>query len=126
VQVVHIDHARILANRSSDLLDTQPFGRRFQEDSAGVFEQSIGAAEHQADDNERGDRVGPVETGDEDDHGGDERADEGVEVGDDVLEAALDGHVLAVCLAQLPGGEDVDRNAGERNGQHRPAADRRR
>jgi hypothetical protein len=52
----------------------------------------VGGLEHERGDEQGGDRVGPVEAGHDDDRAGDQGSDEGVQVGEDVLEAALDRH----------------------------------
>ena len=96
VQVVDLDHARLFGHPAADPLGVDPLRRGLEEDPAGVAQQAVGRAQHQAGDQQRGDRVGPLEAGQQDHRGGDRGADEGEEVGEEVLEAALDVEALAV------------------------------
>ena len=103
-----------------DFLHVQLLGRHLEENAPRVLQQTVGRPEHQRRDEQGGDRVGAVGAGREDDGAGDQGADERVEVGQDVLEAALDGHVLAVGFRELPGREQVHRNTGEGDDDDRP------
>ena len=73
-----------------------------------------GGAEHRRRDGERGDRVGAVEAGRPDDGAGERGRRERVEVGEQVLEAALDVQALAVRARDLAQGDDVHDRADER------------
>ena len=120
VQVVHVDHSGLGGQCPADVVDVDAFGCCFEEDASAGPEQPVGGAEHQRGDEQRRDRVGPVKAGREDDDGGDGGSDERVEVGQDVLEAALDVEAPAVGPRQCPGGGEVDGDADQRDRQDQP------
>ena len=123
VQVVDLDDAGLLGHPPADPVGVEALRRGLEEDPAGVAQQAVGGAQHQSGDQQRGDRVGPVEAGEQDDRGGDRGADEGVEVGEQVLEAALDVEALAVGAGEDRGGGEVDDDPGQGDGEDEAAVD---
>ena len=123
VQVVDLDHARLLGHAPADPLRVDPLRRGLEEDPAGVAQQAEGGAQHQPGDQQRGDRVGRSKPVSEDHDGGDRGADEGEEVGEEVLEAALDVEALAVGAGEDRGGGEVDDDPGEGDDEDQAAVD---
>lgn len=80
---------------------------------------TIAGAQHDRRDHQRGDAVGAVKAGREDHHTGDGGEDEGGEVGEDLLEGALDVHGLAVGLRQRPGRHEIDDHTDQCDHEHR-------
>ncbi len=123
VQVVNLDDVRLGDERRADRLRVETLGRGLQEDPPGGAHERDARADHQRGDQQRDDRVGALEAGREDHAGGDRRADEAVEVGQQVLEAALDVEALAVRAARASRSRRrLTSDAGERDGEHQPAA----
>jgi hypothetical protein len=124
VQVVNLDHVRLLHERFADRLRVEPLGRRLQEDAACGRHQPDAGADHQRRDHQRDDRVGPLKAGQQDEPCSHRRADERVQIGDDVLEAALHVEALAVGLRERAGRGEVYEDAENRHDQHQRPADR--
>ncbi len=101
VEVVDVDDA------GSDFVEVDAFGGGLEQYPPGRFEQTCRRSEHEGDDDERGNGVGPLEPGGQQDDAGDEGGNEPVEVGDDVLEGAFDVQAGPVGFGQHPGGHDV-------------------
>ena len=96
VEIVDLDHAGLADERLADRCRDRgppapPRGRPGPRPS-----RARARARHQPRDEQRGDRVGALEARREDDRGGERRADEAVEVGEHVLEAALEVQAAAV------------------------------
>ena len=72
---------------------------------------------------ERCNRVRSVEPGDEDHDASDERSDEGIQVGQDVLKAALDVQAVTIGLRHDPCRGEVHDHAGSRHNRHRQPGD---
>ena len=126
VQVVDLDHARHRDHRVADLVRVESAGSRLEEDAARLPEQAVGGVEHDRGDDQRGDPVGLVEAGRQDDEPGDRGEDEGGEVGEEVLEGSLDVERFAVRLRERPGRDQVDGDPEDRHGEDDAALDRRR
>src|SRR4051812_28329262 len=117
-----VDLGEVMAN----VAKVDLFGCGFEQDPAGIPQETVGGLEHQGDHDEGGNGVGPRVAGGQDDDAGDHRADEAVEVGEDVLEGALHVQAGSVALGQHHAGGDVDRNADQGDDQHGKALDGRR
>ncbi len=126
VQVVDLHDVRQRDQRAADLLGVELRGCGLEEDPPGRPHQPPARADHQRRDRKRGDRVGALEAEDQDHARRQRRAEEPVEVGQDVLEAALDVEVRAVCARQLPGRHDVQDGAGNGHRQDQPGPHVRR
>ena len=126
VQVVDRRYVRVVDERLSDLVHAHPFGRDLEQDPPRVLEEAESGPDHEHGDEQGDDRVCAIESGQEDHDAGDRRPDEGVQVGDDVLEASFDRHVLPVRFRELERRSEVDDDADQGNDQHRPAVNVRR
>ena len=84
----------------ADRLRVEPARRGLQEHAAGLAQQAVGGAQHQRGDEQGGDAVRALEAGEQDHGAGDRRGHEGREVGEDVLEGALDVERVAVRARQ--------------------------
>ena len=73
-------------------------------------QQLDGGLEHEGDDEQGGDGVGPLEPTGHDDDAGDHGAEEAVEIGEDVPVGALHVQRLAVGPRHDDRGEQVDRH----------------
>lgn len=124
VQVVNLHDLRLLGEFVADRIGVMSGGGGFQEDPARVAYQPVPRPGHQRVHDERGDGVGAVEAGQQDDQRGHGGADEGEQVVQDVLVGALDIERGAVGPGDAPGRRDVDDDARERRGDHRSALDR--
>src|SRR6476659_10272961 len=124
VQVVDLDDARLFGHHAADPVGVELLGRGLEEDPPRVTQQPDRRAQHQAGNQQRGDRVGAVEAGQQDHRRGDRGADEGVEVGQQVLEAALDVEALAVGSGEGRGGGEGDDDSSEGDYQDQRAVHR--
>ena len=84
----------------------------------------IAGVDHEAGHHHRGDRVGAFEPGRDDHDARDQRPDQRVEVGEDVPEARLDVQAAAICVGELAGDGEVDRDTGKGDGDDRTALHR--
>ena len=75
---------------------------------------------------QRGDRIDPVPAGPPDDGAGHRGSDEGIQVGEDVLETAFHVEALPVGLAHHPHGDQVHPDAGHGHHGDQRAVDLRR
>ena len=126
VQVVDLGDVRAAGHRRAHRRRVEPGRRRLEEDPPGVPDQPGPRVHHQHDDDQRGDRVRPVEPGEQDDEARHRGRRERVQVGDDVLERAgqveaARGAVTAARPRDQQGGRHVDRHPGQRDGEHRAA-----
>ena len=78
VQVVHLAHVLGLRHRPADFCGRHLLRRALEQHANRLALQDEPGSNHQAGDEERGDRVGSIEPGEEDHDAGDERADERV------------------------------------------------
>ena len=102
--------------RVPDLLRVEAGRGSLQEDPPRGAQQADGGAQHQRGHQQRGDRVGALEAGQQDHGPRERRADEREQVGEDVLEGALDAHVrLAPRARERGGGGAVDRDPRQRH-----------
>ena len=126
VQVVHLHHVVLGGERAPDLVGVEPARGRLEQHPARVAQQPPARAQHQRGHEQRGDAVGAAEVGGEDDHAGDRGRDEREQVGQHVLEGALDVEAAPLGSGQHPGGEQVHGDAGHGDHQHRRAVHRGR
>ncbi len=123
MQIVDLDHTRLVDHRLADLLRVEILRRGLQEDARRGLHQRGAGADHQARDQQGDDRVGALEARREDRPGGDRRADEAEQVGHHVLEAALDVEARAVGARERQRGGQVDRRPGKRDREDQPGTD---
>ncbi len=126
VQVVHLDHPGHGDHRVADLVGVEAARCRLEEHPARLPEQAVGGVEHDRGDDQRRDPVRLVEAGGQDHEPGDRREDERGEVGEQMLEGALDVERLPVGLRERPGRDQVDDDPEDRDGEDDPALDDRR
>ena len=90
VEVVDVDDVRMGGERAADLLGIEVGGGRLEQHASRLAEQADARIDHEPGNHERGDGVRALEPGGDDHDAGDQRADERVEIGEDVAEARLD------------------------------------
>jgi Ser/Thr protein kinase RdoA (MazF antagonist) len=86
VQVMDLGDVLAAGHGLADRRRVEPGWRRLEEDPPGIPDQPGARVHHQRHHDQRGDRVGPVEPGQQDDQARHRRRRERVQVGDDVLE----------------------------------------
>ena len=118
VQVVHLDHVVLRGERAADLVRVEVARGGLEQDPAGVAQQPVARAEHQRGHHQRGDAVRAREAGEQDHGAGDRRGDEGEQVGEHVLEGALDVEAAAVGAGEDQRGGQVH---GDAQRARRPA-----
>lgn len=124
VQVVDLGYARSRHHGRADCFRIKARRGGLEEDPAGIADQTVPGAQHQGDDQQRRDRVRAGKAGHEDDQASGRRRRERVHVGQDVRESALDIQaVSARCAGDEQGGCQVDRDACQRDAEHRAAGD---
>jgi hypothetical protein len=101
-------------------------GAASSRDAPGVAQESDPGGGHEDDDDQRGDRVGAGEAGQDHDEAGDRGGDEREQVVEDVLERAFDVEAGPVRLRHAPRGGHVHHNARDGGGQDQAAGHRRR
>src|SRR5579863_1275881 len=123
MEVVDVDDVRVGSEGGADFLRVQVGRGGFQEHSAGFAEQPDTRVDHQGGDDHGGDGVGPFEARGDDDDAGDQGADEGVQVGDDVAKARLDVQAAAARVGELVGHREIDDDSDQGDHDHRGAVD---
>ena len=124
VQVVDLDHARPLTPAPApDLLGVELARRRLHEHAARIAQQAVGGPEHGRCDQQRGDPVSLVKAGCDDQGAGDRGRDESEEVGEDVLEGALDVEAAALGARDQPQRTEVYRDPDQGDDQDQAALD---
>jgi Ser/Thr protein kinase RdoA (MazF antagonist) len=129
MQVMDLGDIRPGRHRGAHRGRIEPGGRGLEEDPSRFPDQPGTRVHHQRHDDQGGDRVGPGESGEQDDQPRDRGGGERVQVGDDMPEGArqVQAPRLAVRRAgDEPGRRDVDDHAGQRHAEHGPAGHRRR
>src|SRR4029450_1449084 len=102
VQVVHFFDMVALRHRHANLRGRYPFRCAFEEYPDGFALEIETRTQHQNGHDERGDRGRGGEAGHNNHDSSDEGPDEGIQVGHDVLKAALDVQALTVRLRHDP------------------------
>src|SRR5207249_1270804 len=120
MEVVDGENLGQLEDVAAHLGDLHVVRGRLDENAQRGPEQTDGSPDHEGDDDQRGDGVGPAKPGGHDDRAGDNGADECIEVGEDVLEGAFDVERPAVGPGQGDRCGQVHSDADEgHNYQHR-------
>jgi len=94
VQVMNLGNVRAGRQRRAHRRRREPGRRRLEEDPPGIPDQPRARVQHQHHHDQRGDRVGPGEPGQQDDQPGYRGGRERVQVRNDVLERARDVQTL--------------------------------
>ena len=99
------------------------FGSAFEQHPHGLALKLVSRLEHQTRDDERRDGVRAIEAGDENHDSGDERADERIEIGHDVLKASLDVQAFTVRFRKNPRSSEIHDDAQSCDDRDQPARD---
>lgn len=124
VQVMDLGHVRPGGHGRADVRRGDADRRRLEEDAAGIPDQAGPRRQHEGHDDQRGDGVGPREAGQHDDDAGHGGSGEGVDVGENVPERALDVQAPArspAGPADQHGHRHVDRHPGQRDADNHPS-----
>ena len=126
VEVVHLDHVVLRREQVADLLGIEAARRRLEQDAAGVAQQAVAGAQHQRGHEQGRDAVGAREVGDQDHRAGDRRGDEGEQVGEHVLEGALDVEAAPLGAGEHQRCREVHHDAQDRDQKDRQTVHVRR
>src|SRR6185437_8534090 len=111
VQIVHGGHFFEFEEMAAHLLQVDVLGGGLEKNPERGAEKPDGCLHHETHYDERGDRVGAIEPGGDDDDSGNHRPDEGIQVGEDVTVGTFHVERTPVCSGHRHRGGQVDRHA---------------
>ncbi len=118
VQVVHVEHARIVLQQAADRLDVHLARNAFQQHVHALAEQGPGARQHPEADGHGHRRVHPGPAGEVDDDGAGDDAHRPQQVGPDFQVGALDVQALLPPARQQAHADEVDGQPRRGDRQH--------
>ena len=124
VQVVDVQHAGLSTHRGAHLLQVDALGHAFQQHVDRLAQQHPGARQHPQADQQRQHRVEPVPAGGADQQRADDHRHRTEHVAPHFQIGALHVQALAAAGLQQAHGDEVDQQAGRRDGEHAAGRDR--